>query len=198
MKNKKLLFVVNVDWFFLSHRLPIAKEALKQGWDVYVTAKNTGRVDEIETNGIKYIDLPISRSGTNLKNEFKILLHLCKIYKSIKPDIVHHITLKPVIYGSIISRIFKIKGTLNAISGLGYNFTGDRKTAIQKVMITLMRFGFKQKNINFIFQNNDDYNQLKALNVFADTNKINFIKGSGVDLDIFKAHPLPNSKRIKI
>ncbi len=125
--KKKLLIVVNVDWFFISHRLCIAEEAIKQGWHVCVACADTGRSQEIIDKGIKYIDLPLSRSGMNPLKELKTLVSLFKIYKKIQPDIVHRVTMKPVVYGSVVAKILKIKGVVNAISGLGYNFTGEGK-----------------------------------------------------------------------
>lgn len=194
----KILFVANVDWFFISHRLVIAEEADKLGYDVFLAAEDTGRSQEIIDKGIKFINLPISRSGTNLVLEFKTLLRIYKIYNKIKPDIVHHITLKPVIYGSLMARFFNVKGIVNAVSGLGYNFTGNRKSLISKIMLHLMRYGFNRTNISMIFQNKDDFNELKSLKVISKINKIYFIKGSGVDLNIFNTNTFPSFDKIKI
>ena len=124
---KTLLIVVNVDWFFKSHRLPIAMEAIKKGWKVVVVARNTGDKDFLKQKGIHFIDLPIQRSGTNPLKEVQLIYSLYKIYKKMKPTVVHHVTLKPVIYGSIVSKIAQVNGVVNAISGLGYNFTLKKK-----------------------------------------------------------------------
>lgn len=194
----KILFVTNVDWFFISHRLVIAEEAYKLGYDVFLAAEDTGRSQEIIDKGIKFINLPFSRSGTNLVQEIKTLFKFYKIYNDIKPDIVHHITLKPVIYGSIIARFLKIKGVVNAVSGLGYNFTGDRMSLVSKVMLQMMRFGFNRNNISIIFQNKDDFNELKNLKVISNRNIVFWIKGSGVDLNIFKTNTFPSFDKIKI
>jgi glycosyltransferase involved in cell wall biosynthesis len=194
----KILFVTNVDWFFISHRLVIAEEAYKLGYDVFLAAEDTGRSQEIIDKGIKFINLPFSRSGTNLVQEIKTLFKFYKIYNDIKPDIVHHITLKPVIYGSIIARFLKIKGVINAVSGLGYNFTGDRMSLVSKVMLQMMRFGFNRNNISIIFQNKDDFNELKNLKVISNRNIVFWIKGSGVDLNIFKTNTFPSFDKIKI
>ena len=96
--TNKILFVANVDWFFISHRLIIAKEAMKKGFEVFVACQDTGRSHEISESGIKFINLSISRSGTNPISELSTLIKFYEIYNDIKPDIVHHITLKPVIY----------------------------------------------------------------------------------------------------
>ena len=130
-------------------------------------------------------------------NELKTLKDFYFLYKAVSPDVVHHITLKPVIYGSVISRLVKIKGTLNAISGLGYNFTGERKGVVQRLMINLLKFGFNQKNISIIFQNKDDFSELKSLGILDDGTKVKFIKGSGVDLRKFTHSEFPIKGRIK-
>ena len=194
----KLLFVVNVDWFFISHRLIIAEEAMKKGFDVFVACEDTGRSNEISNKGIEFIDLPFSRSGINPISEFSVLIKFYKIYNEIKPDIVHHITLKPVIYGTLISRLFKVKGIVNAVSGLGYNFTADRKGLVQKIMTRLLRIGFKRNNLTIIFQNDDDKKAFHDLGIISDSNIIDKIKGSGVDLVKFPQSQLPSFDLIKI
>ena len=194
----KILFVANVDWFFISHRLVIAEEAKKNGFDVIVAAKDTGRSQEIIDKGIQFINLSFSRSGTNLIREFITLIKVFKIYYILKPDIVHHITLKPVIYGSLIAKVLKIKGVVNAISGLGYNFTEGRKSLVQKVMLLIMKFGFNRKNVVIIFQNENDQKELTELGVIHPSNLIVRIKGSGVDLEKFHESSFPSFNRIKI
>lgn len=190
--------VANVDWFFISHRLCIAQEAVKQGWQVIVAAENTGRASEIESEGIRFVDFPFSRSGTNPIEELKTLKNFYKLYKDLQPDVVHHITLKPVIYGSVVAKLLRIKGVLNAVSGLGYNFTEGRFGIVPRIMIKKMRFGFARKNVSIIFQNKEDYQELKDLKVLDFTNTIVFIKGSGVNLDIFKPQEVLNRSKIKI
>ncbi|MCB0743582.1 MAG: glycosyltransferase family 4 protein [Ignavibacteriae bacterium] len=195
---KKLLLVANVDWFFISHRLCIAEEAVRKGWDVTVACEDTGRAGEIRDCGINFVDLSFSRSGTNPTQELKTLWAFYQLYKNIKPDVLHHITLKPVIYGTFISKLLKTPAVLNAVSGLGYNFTGTRRGLVQKTMIRLMRYGFKRKNLAFIFQNKDDFAELSDMKVIERENKIHFIKGSGVDLTKFINTGFPDGDRVKI
>ena len=80
MNKKKLLMVANVDWFFISHRLVIAEEAQKQGFEVIVAAEDTGRSQEITAKGIQFINLSFSRSGTNAIEEINTLIKFYKIY----------------------------------------------------------------------------------------------------------------------
>lgn len=118
------------------------------------------------------------------------------MYNQIKPDVVHHITLKPVIYGSLTAKMLNVKGVVNAVSGLGYNFTVGRQGIVQKIMIKMMRYGFQRKNLTVIFQNGDDQNELSKLGVLQTKNKIIRIKGSGVDLENFKQVELPSFDKI--
>ncbi|WP_439506866.1 glycosyltransferase family 4 protein [Sediminibacterium sp.] len=197
MKNKSILYVVNVDWFFISHRLVIAEEARKNGFEVIVAAEDTGRSQEIINKGIRFINLSFSRSGTNPFKEFNTLLKFYKIYSKLKPDIVHHITLKPVIYGSIIAKLLNLKSVINAVSGLGYNFTEGRINLISKIMLQLMKYGFRNK-LHVIFQNKNDFQELSELQVLSPNNRIYYIKGSGVDLQQFYTTYLPSFDKIKI
>jgi len=198
MTKKKLLIVTNVDWFFISHRLPIAEEAIKQGFEVTVAAEDTGRRHEIEKKGIKFENLSFSRSGTNVIDELSTIWRFYLLYKKIKPNVVHQITLKPVIYGSIVSKFISINGVVNAISGLGYSFTNRRMSNTMKWMIRLMRYGFERKNLSVIFQNKDDFNELNNLQIISAKNNIFFIKGSGVDLVEYQSNEPPKTKKIKI
>ncbi|WP_291909294.1 glycosyltransferase family 4 protein [Chitinophaga sp. CB10] len=180
----KLFIVVNVDWFFLSHRLPVALAAKAAGYDVTIVTADTGRADEIRSHGLKVIHLPFKRSGMNLKEELNCIRLLYNLYRQHKPDVLHHVTIKVALYGSIAARLSKMKGTVNAISGLGYNFTGGRKGLAQRVLLTMMKFGFRGGNRHFIFQNEDDVSVFKSLKI-VDDRDVTLIKGSGVDLNEF-------------
>ena len=196
-ENKLILFVVNVDWFLISHRFVLCKEALAQGYQVSVACSDTGHRSAIEAAGVKFIDLPIDRSGTNPINEFKTIRRFSKLYKDVKPDLVHHITLKPVVYGSIAARRLKIP-VVNAVSGLGYNLSESNKGIAKYIMVKLMRYGFRGTDINVIFQNHDDRNALKALKITNRKNKIWMIKGAGVDLKEFAHTPVNTSFPLKV
>ena len=196
--QKTILFLVNVDWYFISHILLIAKKAIAKGYIVYVACLDTGRSDEIKAIGANFINLPISRSGINPFRELSTLIYIHKIFKKVNPDIVHNISIKAVIYGSLISKLFTSIHLVNAISGLCYNFTKNRKGIIQKLLIQLLRFGFQRKNLTVIFQNEDDELFFKENRIISRNNKILRIKGSGVDLSKFRKTKLPDFDIIKI
>jgi hypothetical protein len=119
--RKKLLFIVNVDWFFVSHRLPIAIEAVKQGYEVHIVTTVTDKLDLLEGSGLTVHNLSLhrSRSGISIISELWSLLF---IIKAINPDIIHLVTIKPVLLGGIAARLSKVPAVVSAISGLGFVF----------------------------------------------------------------------------
>ena len=152
----RLFFVVNVDWFFLSHRLPLALEAIAKGYEIYLLTADTGRKKEIEEHGINFIDIPFERSGKNIFHEISCIHLLSNHYKQLKPDIIHHVTLKAALLGSIAAKLSSARSVVNAISGLGYNFTDGRNGPLQKMIRWMMKWSFKSDHFYFILQNPDD------------------------------------------
>lgn len=195
-KKKKILIVVNSDWFFLSHRLPIALEAKKQGFEVHVSTRDTGRSPEITSHGLIFHELPISCSGTNVIEELLAVRHFIKFYKRIKPDLVHHVTMKPVVYGSYAAKLLKIP-VLNAVSGMGYVFTSHKGRILPFIVKNFIKLGWKPGKTHVIFQNPDDRDQVKKLGLLNGISTT-LIKGSGVDLNeyAYKDMPLQSPWRI--
>lgn len=194
---KHLFIVVNVDWFFLSHRLPIALATQSSGWDVTVITADTGQFDKILSYRLKAINLPMSRSGMNIFEELNTLKFLCKLYKKEKPDVVHHVGMKTILWGTLAARFAQVKGVVNAISGLGGFFADDNKGLLSKLLPSVLRFSHNRKNLLCIFQNNDDWN-LYVKHRIISHGQGRFIKGSGVDLNKFSYTPEPDKGKIRV
>jgi len=196
---KKLLIVTNVDWFLISHRIGIVEKAVNEGYQVYVACKDTGRSNEIIATGARFINLSYSRYGSNPILEGIALLKFFRLYISIRPDIVHHITLKSILYGSLASKILGIHGVLNAISGLGHTFTEQKDGPLNKILLKLLRFSFNRDRVSFVMQNQEDFKELNNLKLLSPKNKVYFTKGSGVDISLFKSEKQLNDKsKVKI
>ena len=195
---KKLFIVVNVDWFFLSHRLPIALEAKKRGYDVTILAiEEEGKGPEIRSHGLKFIPLPSTRGGKNVFDELKLIRFLYKTYKKEQPDIIHHVAIKPVLYGSLAAKYVGIKKIVNAVSGFGSTFINPNKfSPTYQIVKNLYRFSFNNKYLNVIAQNEDDIAQLLKLGSLKDT-QVHLIKGSGVDLKAFELTPETSDYPVK-
>ena len=181
---KKILFVVNVDWFFISHRLPLAIEALKRGYEVHIACGITDKQKYLENLGLKVYPLNISRSGTGIKGEIKAFSEISKVLKQVKADIVHFVTIKPVLYGGIASRFLNIGKKVFSISGLGFIFIkqGLKASLVRFFIKTMYRFALSGKNSYVIVQNPDD----KALVSSISNVSITLIRGSGVDLSQYE------------
>ena len=95
--TKKILFVVNVDWFFISHRLPLALEALKKGYEVHLACGISDKKEYLESLGLIVHPLNLSRSSTGIKSEIKVFGEIYRILKEINPDLAHFVTIKPVL-----------------------------------------------------------------------------------------------------
>ena len=187
---KKLLFIVNVDKFFISHRLPIAVEAIKQGYEVHVATKITDQLNFLEMNGMIVHPLNIHRSGIiSIASEFLKILFL--LYR-ITPEVVHLVTIKPVIFGGIATRLLGSSSVVSAISGLGFVFIDNRFIGKirKKIVLYLYRIALNHKNQKIIFQNSDDKNVLVSL-ARVSHEKTVLIPGSGVNLFKYKTSPPP-------
>ncbi len=186
MTPPRILYVANVDWFFVSHRLPLALEAKRKGFEVYVATKNTGKKELIQSYGLNYIELDFERSGKNPVKELKLIFILRKLYLKYKPKYIHHVSIKPALYGSIAATLANVnsKHVVNAISGLGAVFSGDKRSFTRFVVRLLMNVAFGFRKYKFIFQNPDDMEMYQSLGFLNRTN-YQIIKGSGVDTDDF-------------
>ena len=185
---KKILFIVNVDWFFISHRLPIALAAINEGFEVHLICAVTGRENELQAKGIIVHPLELSRSGTSLLCEFKTLFQIFSAIKTIKPNIVHSITIKPVLYGNIIARLLKVPIRVSSISGLGYVFIdqGIKSKFFRKIISILYRIALNDAKA-VIFQNKSDRDVLKQMRSVTAEQEVH-IRGSGVSLDEYPSY----------
>lgn len=195
--NKKLFIVVNVDWFFLSHRLPVALAAQAAGWNVTIVAADTGKLHVIKENGLNVIDLPMSRSGMNILEELRTLSFLYKLYKGEQPSVVHHVGMKTILWGTLAAKFSKVQGVVNAISGLGGFFADDNKGLLSKVIPKVLKFSHNRPNLLCIFQNEDDW-RLYVKHGIIRHEQGRYIKGSGVDLKDYCYTPEPKGGKIKV
>lgn len=187
-----LMFVVNVDWFFTSHRMPIALAAKKAGYEVHIATSITTKLDELRESGLIVHELNLKRSGASFFNALFSLVELFRLFRRVRPDIIHLVTIKPVLLGGIAARLVGAPAVVAAMSGLGYVFTARGFTARlrQWAISQIYRVIFSSRRIRIIFQNEDDRQSL------CDFSKLNLektilIRGSGVDLCAYPLTPLP-------
>lgn len=197
MKPHKILFVVNVDWFFVSHRLPIAKAAREQGYEVHVATFLTDRKEELERCGLIVHALPEHRGQNSLPSVMGLFLRICRVYASVRPDLVHLVTIKSVLMGGIAARLLGVKSLVAAVSGLGFVFIARGKLAElrRRLVGYAYRLALSHPRSRVIFQNPDD---LLAVSRMAGLQKsqTRIVRGSGVGLDQFAFSPMPEGRPV--
>tara|TARA_Y100000389_G_scaffold205060_1_gene262579 strand:- start:2978 stop:4060 length:1083 start_codon:yes stop_codon:yes gene_type:complete len=169
--------------------LPIAEASLDKGFDVYIGYGQLRGADPklLEQKGFKVHSIPLEPGGINLLKDLKTIYHLFKFFKKVKPDIIHLVTIKPYLYGGIISRLIGVPGLVSAVSGLGTLFINKdlRSKLLRFLLYPLFKLAFNHFNQKVIIQNQDDQEVLVNWGV-VNPIKVKLLKGSGVKLDNFK------------
>lgn len=178
----RLLFVVNVGWFFISHRLPIARAARAAGFEVHV-ATHADRKDAavLENEGIILHNIPLERGKLSIASDLRYLLRLARVMRNVRPDVVHNVTVKPVLYGTIAARALGVTGIVNALSGLGYSFASESRRVLAAALKIAFRSVFHCPRVLLIVQNSDDQRLMISTRIIS-AERIVLIRGSGVDL----------------
>ena len=184
----KILFVVAEDWYFWSHRRPIAAAALQNGYDVFVATRVGDCGEKIVEAGFRLIPLRLDRSSYSLFHELGTISELRRIYRQEKPDIIHHIALKPILYGSMAALGSERAHVINAFAGLGYLVSSPsfKARALKQVLWKMFRFLLNRPNSYLLLQNREDRDLLVA-EVGVRPEKTAIIRGSGVGVNEFQA-----------
>ncbi len=197
--GRRLLFVVNNPAFFMSHRVPVALAAQRAGYEVHVATMDGPAVADILALGMTHHVIPMTRSGKHPLQELGTLLALLRLFRSLRPDIVHLVTIKPVLYGGIAARLARVPGMVAAISGLGFVFLSNslKMKLVRAVVARLYRLALGHPNSRVIFQNGSDRDLLKSLGAVRD-DQVVMIRGAGVDLDEYRALPEPPAPPVMV
>ncbi len=178
----RLLIVTNVSWFFVMHRLPIALMARERGADVQVACGEGDGANDILAAGLPFHSLPLTRTPIAPFRDLRALWSLVLLYRRLRPDIVHHVTLKPIMYGSIAARIARVPAVVNAFAGLGFTFSGTSVAArLRQFLIKrLLAWSLRLPRQVVVFENNDDRLLLTGAGIVSREQSL-VISGSGVD-----------------
>lgn len=189
-KARKLIFLITEDWFFCSHFLSRATALVAAGYEVAVATRVQKHQEIIEAARIRVIPLAISRRSVNPFHGALSLLRLVRLYRAERPDVVHHVALKPILFGSIAARLAKVRKVINAPVGFGYVFASS--TWMAKLLKPLVVFGLRRalhpSTGYIVFENPDDRMQAIGMDPTIQERAV-LIRGAGVDLAKFKPMP---------
>lgn len=190
--SRRILYVVNTPEFFLSHRLPLALAAREAGFEVHVATGPGAAVPEIASRGLRHHAFPLSRNGKNPLAELTSLWRLYRLMRRLQPDLVHLVTIKPVLYGGLAARLARVPGVVAAVSGLGSVFVSQGLGArmIRLGVVRLYRLALGHPELRVIFQNPDDRAMLICEGAVRPARAV-LIRGSGVALENYPVQPLP-------
>jgi len=188
-KGRSILFLVTEDWYFVLHRLPIARAALQAGYQVLVATQLSQHRDLLEGEGFTVIPMKWRRSSLNPLHALGEIRQILAIYRRYTPDLVHHIALKPSLYGSIAARWSGTAPVVNNLAGLGQAFssTGLAASVIRQGLITAFRLLFRRRHSCTIVENTDD-RQFLIDTVGMSPDRAVLILGIGVDEARFAYH----------
>jgi glycosyltransferase involved in cell wall biosynthesis len=196
MNKSKLIYLITEDWFFCSHFMDRALAAMNSGYEVVVAAREGIHAARIRSMGMNFVALEFERKSINPFNEIRLLISIWMLYRKEKPAIVHHVAIKPIIYGSIAAKLSKRPAIINAPVGMGYIFSSIDVTAwlLKPLLRLAYRFLINPKRSKVIFENKDDLGTFVRWGAVKPNDAV-LIRGAGVNLTSFapsqKAQQLP-------
>ena len=195
-----LLFVAHDLGSFISHRLPIATAARKAGYSVHIAYGAVGKANENELvlQGFELHHVSIQRGGTNPIADMWSVFLLWRLFRRVRPNIVHLITIKPILYGGIAARLARVPAVVSAIAGLGFLFIeqqGIKAAFLRRVIKPLFHLALRHPHQTLIFQNRDDRDRMLET-ISVNLSQTQLIRGSGVDLTACLLRPEPKEAPI--
>ena len=182
----KTILFANTEWYLFNFRLSLAKALQAQGHEVLLISPPGEYGARLQALGFRWEALPMDRKSLNPLQELRLLVYLCQLYRREQPGLVHHFTIKCVVYGSIAALVARVPARVNAVAGMGYVFTNQALKArlLRPVVRGLMRLVLNGRGARLILQNNDDMAALAKAGL-ARPELTRLVMGSGVDLARF-------------
>lgn len=186
----RLLYLITEDWYFWSHRVDLARAAREAGYDVIVATRVNDHGERIRGEGFQLEPLEMVRRSRNPLREVVTVAELVRLYRRVRPDVVHHVAMKPILYGSLAAWIAGIPVVINAFAGLGYAFMGERMRLLRWWVKTSLKATVGLNNSTVLVQNYDDRDRLVQEGIVPAL-RTKIIAGSGIDEKIFSPKSPP-------
>ncbi|CAK1706661.1 glycosyltransferase family 4 protein [Vibrio crassostreae] len=196
--SKKIVYVINVDWYFRLHWLERAEYFKSLGFDIYIISSFSSCEikKELASKGFICHQLSVKRKSVNILREVGSILRLKGILDEIEPDLIHCVTIKPNVYAGLLNRLFFNKPIIYSVTGLGAVFSSNSiKFNLLKYIITTLYKCISISKSRFIFENSEDYKLFDELGVLKYENG-RVVKGAGIDLARFSPSLPPLNKNV--
>jgi len=191
INTKTITICSNTSWYLYNFRMGLIRALQEQGYRIVLIAPKDDYSDRLEGLGCKHYHIDIDNKGTNPIEDTKLLYQFYQLFKTIKPDMVLIYTIKPNIYGGIVSKILNIP-TINVIAGLGTVFLNDNLSS--KIARWLYKVSFNGNQV--LFENEDDCKEFLDKNLVKKS-QTKLIPGSGINTEAFQPkNSLSNSKNL--
>jgi glycosyltransferase involved in cell wall biosynthesis len=187
-----LLYLTTEDWFFCSHFLDRAVAAKAAGYDVGVMTHVTAHADAIRARGIRVLPWSLDRGSLDPRREVRALTEVLRALRAERPDILHNIAIKPVVYGALAARLAGVETVVNAPVGMGYVFAShdQRARLLRRPLRAALARLLRPKHGKVIFENSDDLKEAIGFGAIVANDAV-LIRGAGIDLDAFAPAPDP-------
>jgi glycosyltransferase involved in cell wall biosynthesis len=181
----KILLFANTDWYLYNFRFALAKAILEEGHELVLLSPPGKYSERLKQAGFRWVPLPLERRRLNPLAELITILRIAQVYRRERPDLVHHFTVKCVLYGSIAARLARIKAVVNALAGLGHIFSDDgfQAKVLRRIVKSVCKLILRPSEV--IFQNPDDLRTFLKFGLVSEKTS-HLIRGSGVDVKRFK------------
>lgn len=193
VQGRTLLFVVTEDWYFRLHWLHLAVAAKAAGHRVTVLTRVSEDADRIRAEGLELVPFDLRRRSRNPLHAIADVIRLTRVYRRLRPDLVQHVAIKPVLFGSLAARLAGVPAVVNTAAGLGYVFSSsDVAARLLRPFVTLAyRFALAPRRHRLVLQNHDDL-AFFVRRARVDPQRAIVIPGVGVDTVRFRPEPEPD------
>lgn len=186
----KVILFANTDWYLYNFRLSLANALRDKGVDVVLLSPSGEYAKRLREAGFCWREIPLSKGKVNLFADIISLIRLWNLYRKERPAVVHHYTVKCVLYGSCAAHLAGIKTIVNSVTGLGFIFTDNSPIRSILRSVVLLAYRIVLRNTRIIFQNPTDRDLFLSLKL-VDPESVELIRGSGVDIDLFQPKEEP-------
>ncbi len=195
----RVVLVANTTWFLYNFRSALARAIQARGDEVILAGPTDEYAPRLRDLGLPWEPLEMSRRGLNLVTEIEALRRWARLYRRLRPDLVHHFTIKPVIYGSIAARSARVRCVVNSVEGLGYLFVSrDRQARLLRLLVRpLYRMALGGRNTRPVFLNVEDRDRFARMGLVS-ASRASVIPGAGVDPVRFQPRPEPGGPPVAL